>query len=54
MSTSASNVKVPVKRPKTRRVEVPVAQLYRDIERGYQFFMARKMKQDTLHHGKTK
>ena len=53
MSTSAFSVttKRLKRREKQRGREVPLPQLYHDIKRGYEYFLARKMRRDTLRNG---
>ena len=53
MSTSAFTVttKRLKRRDKRRGGDVPLPQLYNDIKQGYEYFLARKMKRDTLRNG---
>lgn len=53
MSTSAHTVTTKrfKRREKQRGGEVPLPQLYHDIKRGYEYFLARKMRRDTLRNG---
>lgn len=53
MSTSAFTVttKKFSRRDKPKNLgDVPLPQLYREIKAGYEYFLARKMKRDTLRH----
>lgn len=53
MSTSAHTVTTKrfKRRGKQSAGDVPLPQLYRDIKAGYDYFLARKMKRDTLRNG---
>lgn len=53
MSTSAFTVttKRLRRREKNKGGDVPLPQLYHDIKRGYEYFLARKIRKDTLRNG---